>query len=687
MKRLSTFLKVAVCLTVLAPSYAHAIYRSASVDLGGHLRTTNIFRHPDIDKWAFIMQRNSLKLRLEYKWLQRGKAFGKYNIPFIERSDLFVLYRGVYDSVYDLTPGQLERFDISGDKIGLTDQAAARNASLSSIPKDQRDEYKFNNLIREAYMDIYFKSLPLTLRVGKQQVVWGESDGFRMLDRANTLDLSWHFFQELPPPGFGFDELRQPFFMVKGLWDFKQIGPLSQTFLEAYWTPGFDWNPGKIAFLPRPWGARLLDPLYNANDSGVFQTHRSFCANAVSDSGEDATCAGLLNDTKLFNQGNYAKDPIENSQFGVRFHFLAGSTEWTVNYLYQRFAPDGSPTAIIRGIPSDETFKVHDDNGNPATLSAEEYCGFVGTAPGRDPLFSNLGKSEFCAEYFAPYIHTVGFSFNWFEGEWTQTVWRVETIIDFDLPFYDGDKQVAQFGRSPDGPTLLPGITKRNMWKGMLAFDRPTWIRWLNKKTTFFLSGQLFWHYIIDMERRRCAIANQPEFKADGSRNPDFIGYTSDPNDPRGGQCGGVSNAAGDPQDQQFLFPGEQTGFVGPLDLPKLQNPSGKGRDTIHQWEMLMTFAALGFYRGGTLVPALIYLLDPVNSYSQEIALGFDWFYTPDLAFNLTTRLIWVGAPWDPYDGHKNRNDPDNGQIFDPWFLGGGSRGRSETSIQFTWQF
>src|SRR5689334_12365646 len=106
MKRLSTFLKVAVCLTVLAPSYAHAIYRSASVDLGGHLRTTNIFRHPDIDKWAFIMQRNSLKLRLEYKWLQRGKAFGKYNIPFIERSDLFVLYRGVYDSVYDLTPGQ-----------------------------------------------------------------------------------------------------------------------------------------------------------------------------------------------------------------------------------------------------------------------------------------------------------------------------------------------------------------------------------------------------------------------------------------------------------------------------------------------------------------------------------------------------------------------------------------------------
>ena len=106
MKRLSTFLKVAVCLAVMAPSYAHAIYRSSSVDLGGYLRTTNIFRHPDVDQWAFIMQRNTLKLRLEYKWLQRGKAFGKWNMPFIERSDLFVLYRGVYDSIYDITPGQ-----------------------------------------------------------------------------------------------------------------------------------------------------------------------------------------------------------------------------------------------------------------------------------------------------------------------------------------------------------------------------------------------------------------------------------------------------------------------------------------------------------------------------------------------------------------------------------------------------
>jgi len=86
-------------------------------------------------------------------------------------------------------------------------------------------------------------------------------------------------------------------------------------------------------------------------------------------------------------------------------------------------------------------------------------------------------------------------------------------------------------------------------------------------------------------------------------------------------------------------------------------------------------------------VPALIYLVDPVNSFGQELALGVDWFIRPDIAVNFTTRLIWAGAPWDAYAGHKSVNDPNRGLIFDPWFLGGGSRGRSESGIMFTWQF
>ena len=41
------------------------------------------------------------------------------------------------------------------------------------------------------------------------------------------------------------------------------------------------------------------------------------------------------------------------------------------------------------------------------------------------------------------------------------------------IPFFDrGKKTVAD--------DFLPGVTQKNMWKGMIGFDRPTWIRWLN---------------------------------------------------------------------------------------------------------------------------------------------------------------------------------------------------------------
>jgi hypothetical protein len=667
------FSRVAALVTVVALAAAatppaHAIYRGdflgGDIDIGGRLRTINLFRHQSIDRWAFIQQRNELKLRLEWKLLQRGKAFGKYKVSWLDRADAFMVYRGIYDSIYDIAPGGIHKdTDLQGDPLS----PVAR--SLKSIDKEERDELKFNNHIREAYIDLYFKKLPLTMRIGKQQIVWGESDGFRMLDRANTLDLSWHFFQELPPPGFGFDELRQPFFMVKGLWDFQQLGPLSQPFLEFFWNPG-DWNPGKISFLPRPWGVNLLDPLSNSQGTGVLQS--SFCSTA--DGGE---CSALLNGTKLFNQGNYSRNPIENSQFGVRFHFITpNGMEFSVNYLYQRWSPDGSPTAPVRGLPASGTTFVEDTlpipGNQPGNLPNEQYCQGLSSAPGS--FGTPWAANQLCVEYFAPYIHTVGASLNFFEADYTQTVWRLESVIDFDLPFFNGDKQTALFGRAPNGPILLPGISKRNMWKGMLAFDRPTWIRPLNKQTTFFVTGQFFWHYIINHERRRCAIDDQAETLPNGDPNPAFIGYTSSNDE----NCG---------SDTQLLLPGEQVGLVGPLDLPKLDAPAGKGRDTIHQWELLGTLAVLGFYRGGSLVPALIYLLDPVNGYSQEVALGVDWFITPDIAVNFTTRLIWLGAPWDAYKGHRDDDDPDNGQVFDPWFLAGGSRGRSESGIMFTWQF
>src|SRR5947208_547985 len=122
---------------------------------------------------------------------------------------------------------------------------------------------------QDTYQFIMNRNLPLSVRAGRQQIVWGETDNFRMLDRANTLDLTWHFTQEIPGPAtYGWDELRRPFWMFKFLYEVGDVWRLSQNFLEWYWNPG-DWYPAKQAFLPRPWGLPFLNPLTNPID-GVF---------------------------------------------------------------------------------------------------------------------------------------------------------------------------------------------------------------------------------------------------------------------------------------------------------------------------------------------------------------------------------------------------------------------------------
>jgi hypothetical protein len=204
---------VAVLLTagsLCISSPALATQKFGPIELSGALQTQNIVRHPDIDEYHLVQQRNTFKFRLDWDWLTRGKLIDRFDLPFIASSKLFLLYRGSYDSIYDTTPTNRER-DFRGRKPG---PLAVRD--LEDMDKGARDAIKFENQLRELYVDIKLADAPLSFRVGKQQIVWGEADDFRMLDRANALDVSWHYIMEIPPPTFGWDDLRIPFWMIKG---------------------------------------------------------------------------------------------------------------------------------------------------------------------------------------------------------------------------------------------------------------------------------------------------------------------------------------------------------------------------------------------------------------------------------------------------------------------------------------
>ncbi len=76
--------------------------------------------------------------------------------------------------------------EVSGENV-------AAFASLD-ITNDITDSTTTMPNLREAYIDIY--SSWLDLRLGKQQVVWGKTDGYFINDIVNPLDLSYFLLQD-----------------------------------------------------------------------------------------------------------------------------------------------------------------------------------------------------------------------------------------------------------------------------------------------------------------------------------------------------------------------------------------------------------------------------------------------------------------------------------------------------------
>ncbi|HXQ22394.1 MAG TPA: DUF1302 family protein, partial [Candidatus Acidoferrales bacterium] len=245
---------------------ATATMRYGPLQVSGNLETQNLVRDSSINSAQFIENRNTIRLRVDYDWLQNGRFIDKYDFPFIESSKLYLLYRGVYDGFYDLAPtdlqhGQTRLDDIVGGPIAGNNagQLGANGKLLpgnySRLTGAQRTGLKFDDTLREAYVDLKVANAPVSFRLGRQQVIWGESDQFRLMDIWNPLDLTWHLQQE------SWDNIRIPLWLGKGLWDIGEVGPLSNSFLEVVYNP-FDFQPDqKLDFLPQPWSVPYADPL------------------------------------------------------------------------------------------------------------------------------------------------------------------------------------------------------------------------------------------------------------------------------------------------------------------------------------------------------------------------------------------------------------------------------------------
>lgn len=687
-------LALLVALALVTP--ARATIKYGPVEFSGSVDTQNLFRASEIDEWQFIQNRNTALLRLDYEWFQNGKMIDRIEVPWIKRSKLYVLYRGVYDGFWGIAPGGRQKgvtsYDdrVGGPIIGpVVGQgcntpdcvcppgdagcnALASRDIYSSLSSSARTSLAFDSSLREAYIDlaradvpdewgvggeILHWMLPSSVRLGRQQVIWGESDQFRLMDIINPIDTTWHLQQE------EWDKIRIPLWLFKGIWDMGSLGPISNAFAEVVWNPG-DFVPGnKVHFLPAPWAIPIANPV-RAGQIQVADPNSS-----------DTFLTPVFNlQGTSFLRGDFNRNPGDASDIGVRFHGVTDvplvkmeGFEFTANYLYARGrgigAVAGSPFALkINSVNVNPTQQLRQDPANPASAPA--------LFAGKTVIPANV-----TAEFIHPYTHIFGMTANWFEGNWTNTVFRMEQAYQLAAPFQSAylTDRVPITGYFPGLKAPL-GMTKRDVWAGMLGFDRPTWIKWLNPRTTWFLTGQFFWSFVNGASqnlRGGILTASEIPYYKPPEGNPNFFwnanttnGFGQWTNGPYAGQIERTQTACvGDPQvtPDSPCRPGQKTAST-----------LNGNADRFLQWEMLMTFAATSFYLGGTVVPFGAIAIDPMNR-NMLVQLKVDLFATNNLIFQPQAKFF---------------NDLGSGRpSLDPWGAGGLNARRDEVGMKVTYQF
>jgi hypothetical protein len=104
-------------------------------------------------------------------------------------------------------------------------------AEVKPLPNTFYDEDSFKPW--EAVLDVS-PTDALKIRLGRQFISWGETDGFRLLDLINPQDLT--FSPPAAPNLFNLDETRIPSWGLRTLYT---VAPVTNTILEFFALPGF----------------------------------------------------------------------------------------------------------------------------------------------------------------------------------------------------------------------------------------------------------------------------------------------------------------------------------------------------------------------------------------------------------------------------------------------------------------
>lgn len=168
-----------------------------------------------------------------FQWLQ------------LEDISYFITYRGEYDGVWDYGPDVFsERFPLHSNCGQPSKQKRTSPRQFAGCSRvNSRRSLRMRHRLFEAYVDLSWEFL--FLRIGRQNLSWGETDAFRLLDQINPLDASFGGFL------VSLDDRRVPLDMVRAVYSFEDVGPFSELNIESY--GAFDKNISSPVPVGSPW--------------------------------------------------------------------------------------------------------------------------------------------------------------------------------------------------------------------------------------------------------------------------------------------------------------------------------------------------------------------------------------------------------------------------------------------------
>ncbi len=182
------------------------------------------FTFPTVKTGQMIQERNLVDAEIYHdvkRWMQGG-------LPFFDKLGYRFRVKYFYDSLYDFGPHQWSS----------PRQTAQHGNPLPSIQNllyqglvDARHYDTQHDPIWNAYVEA--GKGPFFMRVGRQDLSWGETDGFRLLDMIEPLDNRFGF-----PLVEDLDDRRIPLWMARGTINLGTWGPFSNSTIDAYLVPG-----------------------------------------------------------------------------------------------------------------------------------------------------------------------------------------------------------------------------------------------------------------------------------------------------------------------------------------------------------------------------------------------------------------------------------------------------------------